>query len=475
MQLPSLNNSDLLAVEREFCSRSLRNFVKRAWPQIIPQELQYNWHIDAVCDHMQAVATGDITRLLINIPPGTSKSTLSGVMFPAWMWGPNGRPQYKYIGAAHEQNLAVRDNRMMRELILSEWYQALWPIKLMGDQNEKLYFENKDRGFRQACAVGSMTGRRGDCITWDDPLSPEKSHSETSRETALRVFKETLPTRLTEPSKSAIIVIMQRLHDDDPSGYIIAKNLGYDHLMIPMEYEPERKSISSIGWTDPRTVEGELLDPVRFSAEVIKRDKLAMGSYAWAGQMQQRPSPAGGGIVKIHWFQRYKEIPAIPDRIIISWDTAAKEKEINDPSVGTVWAVYQNNYYLIDVVKGRWSYPTLKHNVIGLSNKWTSHAVLIEDKSTGEALIPELKQSTSLPVIAIMPVGDKVTRMSAETSTIEAGRVFLPEEAPWLLDYEQELVSFPEGKRDQADSTSQFLRYMREIQSRSQPRIRRFA
>ena len=154
-----LTTDDALEAERILCARSFAYFIRRAWPHIIPDKLRWNWHMDAVALHMQALAEGRIAtnRLLINVPPGASKSTIVGIMYPAWLWGPGGQPWHRYIGAAHEQGLAVRDNRLMRELITSTWYQKLWPLSLKGDQNEKLYFENDARGFRQACAVASMT------------------------------------------------------------------------------------------------------------------------------------------------------------------------------------------------------------------------------------------------------------------------------------------------------------------------------
>ena len=228
-----LTNADFLAIERELCRRSFAEFIRRAWPNIIPDRLKWGWHMDAVAQHLEAVARGEITRLLVNVPPGTSKSTVTGVMFPAWLW--TWWPEHRYIGAAHEQGLAVRDSRQMRALVTSEWYQSLWPVKMTGDQNEKLYFENERRGFRQVCAVASMTGRRGNTVAWDDPLSPEKANSQTARDEAIRILSETVPTRVTDPEKSAIIIVLQRLHEADPSGHIIANGLGYEKLIIPME------------------------------------------------------------------------------------------------------------------------------------------------------------------------------------------------------------------------------------------------
>jgi predicted phage terminase large subunit-like protein len=449
-----LNQATLDHVERELCRRSLAQFIRRAWPHIISDQYQHNWHIDAVSEHLEAVARGDITRLLINIPPGTSKSTVVGVMFPAWLWGPYGQPGHRYIGAAHEQGLAVRDNRLMRNLVTSDWYQRLWPLAMTGDQNEKLYFENEKRGFRQACAVASMTGRRGHTIAWDDPLSPEKAHSPPARETAIRVLSETVPTRLNDPAKSAIIVVMQRLHERDPSGHIIAGDLGYEHLCIPMEFEPARRCTTSIGWTDPRKSDGELLDPVRFPPDVIARDKRAMGEYAWAGQMQQRPSPLGGGIFKDEWWQYWAAQPSIQWRTIYA-DTAQKTKEQNDYSVMQCWGKSRlGQAVLLDQIRGKWEAPELltqarafwtKHNHV--QGQGTLRALRVEDKASGTGLIQTLKRE-GVPVLGIQRNVDKIVRAYDAAPLVQSGNVLLPRDAPWLSDFLAEASSFPNGAHD---------------------------
>jgi predicted phage terminase large subunit-like protein len=412
--------------------------------------------MDAVADHLQALAQGQIAsnRLLINIPPGTSKSTLTGVMYPAWLWGPAGQPWHRYIGAAHEQGLAVRDNRLMRELILSPWYQRLWPIKMTGDQNEKLYFENERRGFRQACAVSSMTGRRGHTVAWDDPLSPEKAHSPTARETAIRVLKETVPTRLNDPATSAIIVVMQRLHEKDPSGHILSEALGWEHLCIPMEFEPARRVTTSIGWTDPREADGELLDPVRFPPEVIDRDKRTMGSYAWAGQMQQRPAPSGGGMFRADWWQYLSTPPPIEYRTIYA-DTAQKTAEANDYTVLQCWGKSRNGQaVLLDMVRGKWEAPELvaqarafwaKHRAA--TDLGTLRAFKVEDKVSGTGLIQTLKRE-GIPMLGIQRAKDKITRAHDAAPMIESGNVILLRDCPHLADLLAEAEAFPNGAHD---------------------------
>jgi predicted phage terminase large subunit-like protein len=451
-----LRQTDADEAERILCARSFAYFVKRAWPHIIPDRLIWNWHMDAVCEHMQALAKGEIpsNRLLINIPPGTSKSTLVGVMYSAWLWGPFGQPWHRYIGAAHEQGLAVRDNRMTRELIQSEWYQRLWPISLKGDQNEKLYFENEKRGFRQACAVASMTGRRGHTIGLDDPLSPEKAHSDAARDTALRVLSETIPTRLNDPATSAIVIVMQRLHERDPSGFVLSEGLGYEHLLIPMEFEPARRVHTCIGWTDPRETDGDLLFPERFPQSVIDRDKKALGEYAWAGQMQQRPAPAGGGIFKDDWWRFYTVPPQITHRIIFA-DTANKTKTVNDYSVLQCWGYTATKQaVLLDQVRGKWEAPDL---LVQARAFWGKHqatqgqgalrAMKVEDKSSGTGLIQTLKRE-GVPILPIQRNIDKVTRAYDAAPYIESGNVLLPQQAAWLSDYLAEFSAFPNGAHD---------------------------
>ena len=449
-----LDQTTIDEIERELCARSMAHFIRRAWSHIIPDTYQHNWHIDAICEHLEAVADGEITRLLVNVPPGSSKSTLIGVMYPAWLWGPKGQPGHRYIGASHEQGLAVRDNRMMRALATSEWYQHLWPVKMTGDQNEKLYFENESRGFRQACAVASMTGRRGHTVALDDPLSPEKAYSPAGRETAIRVLSETIPTRLNDPARSAIIVVMQRLHEADPAGHILASDLGYEHLSIPMEFEPDRRHTTSIGWTDPRQVEGELLDPVRFPPHVIERDKKAMGSYAWAGQMQQRPAPAGGGLFRSDWWQYLDVPPQIEWRAIYA-DTAQKTKEANDFTVFQCWGrSRQGRAVLLDMVRGKFEAPELleharafwaKHNAV--EGKGVLRAFKIEDKVSGTGLIQQLKKE-GRPVVPIQRATDKLTRAHDAAPFIESGNVILLRGVPGLSDMMAEAEAFPNGVHD---------------------------
>lgn len=451
-----LSPNDWLAFDREISGRSLSDFLKLAWPVLEPgQPYVHGWHMDAMALHLEAVAKGDINRLLINIPPGTSKSTLCGVIFPAWLWGPHGKPSSRFIGAGHEQGLAIRDNRKCRLLVESDWYQARWPMKLTSDQNEKTYFENAHTGFRQATAVASMTGRRGDFVLWDDPHSPEKAYSQANRETATRVFNETLPNRLNNPDRSAIIVVMQRLHSDDVSGHILAKDLGYEHLMLPMEFEPDRRCVTSIGWQDPRTEAGELLFPDRFPRGVVDRDKRAMGEFATAGQFQQRPSPRGGGIFKDEWWRYWLALPKLTHRAVYV-DTAQKTKQENDYTVLQCWGFGRDGgAYLIDQVRGKFEAPEL---LVQARAFWNKHKgrdrqtgalreMKVEDKVSGTGLIQTLRRE-GIPIREIPRATDKLTRAYDAAPQIENGNVYLPEQAAWLSDFLAEASAFPNGAHD---------------------------
>ena len=457
----NINQQELIEIEREYCRRTPANFIKRAWSHIDPQPYVHGWHMDAFSDHLMACATGEIKRLLINVPPGTSKSMASSVFFPAWLWGPSGWPQVKFIGASYEKGLATRDNRKTRQLIESEWYQTLWSTNLTSDQNEKTFFENEKRGFRQSSAVNSMTGKRGNFVVWDDPLSPKKAGSDVERTEANRTFSEDLPSRLIDPIESVIIVIMQRLHHDDVSGYILAGDYGYEHLMLPMEYEPERKCYTSIGFEDPRIEEGELLFEKRFPREVVDRDKKVMGSYAYAGQMQQRPVPREGGLFKSSDFQYMKAVPA-GTVFVRGWDLAATEGGTGAESAGVkIGRTTDGRYIVVDCTSGRYGPAAVRKLV---------KATAVEDdaggepcrvslpKDPGQAGKDQAQQYVSMLaghiVQATPESGDKVTRAEPFAAQVEAGNVYLIE-GDWNKDYVEQLSQFPNGKlKDKVDASS---------------------
>ncbi|MGH2342575.1 phage terminase large subunit [Segnochrobactraceae bacterium EtOH-i3] len=383
------------------------------------------------------------------------KSLLTGVLFPAWEWGPARMPEKRFLSTAHKQDLAVRDNLKCRRLIQSDWYQTRWPLAIVGDQNAKTKFENDKTGFREAMAFTSMTGARGDRVILDDPLSADDANSDAAMLAAERTFLEALPTRVNNEA-SAIVVIMQRLHQRDTSGIILGRGLPYTHLCLPMRFEPERRCSTSIGFTDPRTEPGELLFPERFPESQVADLERTLGSYATAGQLQQRPAPRGGGIFRDEWWGYYT--PGAEPEIVwrgIWADTAQKTAESSDYSVFQCWgATADRKAVLLDQIRGRWEAPELltharafwaKHRAV--QGRGTLRAMYIEDKVSGTGLIQTLRRE-GVPVLGIQRNKDKRVRAMDAAPRVESGNVLLPRGADWLSDWLGEVGAFPHGAHD---------------------------
>lgn len=451
---PKLTDEDWLNIERELASRSLAEFAKMAWHILEPATpLKWGWALDAICAHLEAVTDGSINRLLINVPPGSMKSMLTSVIWPAWEWGPKAKPSLRFLGTAHKQDLAVRDNLKCRRLIQSAWYQERWSIQLTGDQNAKTKFENSSTGFREAMAFASMTGSRGDRVILDDPHSVDDANSFAKLAGDIRTFREALPSRVNN-DESSIIIIMQRLNEGDVSS--VAKKLGYEHLCIPMRFEGNKNISTCLPIYDPRTVEGELMFPERFpEAQVVALEK-SLGDYATAGQLQQRPAPLGGGLFKTEWWVYYKVLPKIKYRVIYA-DTAQKTAELNDYSVFQCWGFGEDKrIYLIDMVRGKWQAPELlvmakafwsKHKAEKNPLMGTLRKLKIEDKSSGTGLIQQLERER-IPVEGIPRSTDKVVRAGDTSPQIQMGNVVLPEDAPFVSDILAEAASFPNAPHD---------------------------
>jgi predicted phage terminase large subunit-like protein len=459
MPAVDLSESDWLAIEREACKRSLVTFTRRAWSVLEPgQPYVHGWHMDAIAEHLEAITAGQIKRLLINIPPGTMKSMSCAVFWPAWEWGPKGRPSTRFIGASHEETLAIRDNVKMRRLVQSPWFQRLWPTKMAGDQNAKTYFENESTGWRQACPVGSMTGRRGDRVLWDDPHSAEDAHSEAALGEANRIFRETLPTRLNSPEDSAIIIVMQRLSTKDVSGLILSEDLGYDHLCLPMEYEGPRKA-TSIGFTDPRRTEGELLFPARFSREVVDRDKKVMGAYAVAGQFQQRPSPKVGGEFETDKIETVDAIPAGVVQWARGWDLAATEGAGDYTAGPKIGKLADGRFIVADVVREQ--YGTAKRDALIKNTAAADGMGRVKQslpQDPGQAGKSQVKALATMlaghHVMHSTETGDKVVRARGFAAQVNAGNVLMLR-GPWNKAFTDELQLFPNGLNDdQVDGAS---------------------
>ena len=493
----------LIEYDKKFCPKSLVTFIERAWKIVEPgQEYIHNWHIDFIAAHLEAITRGVMiddekfyNRLLINIPPGGMKSLLTNVFWPAWEWGPRRMPSMRFVCASHSLDLAIRDSTKMRRLIQSDWYQERWGdvVQLTGDQNAKTKFENTRTGFRQAVAAGSITGARGDRVIIDDPLSVEDANSEAVRKSRAEWFEQAVPTRLNNPDRSAIVVIMQRLHEEDTSGIILEKQADeYDHIMIPMEYDPERAMPTMLGWEDPREEKGEPYFEERFPRHVIARDKKIMGSYAISGQYQQTPTPDDGGIIKRAWWQLWEApdnmLPMF-DYIMAAVDTAYTEKTENDYSAMTVWGVFSEDPvaeatragkpFLIErtykqphpkvmLIYGwqeRLEFSKLVEKVNDTASKYQVDRILVENKAAGIPVAAELRRLYSNKRYGVQlddpGSSDKVSRLYSIQHLFEERLVYAPDK-DWADEVIQQCIRFPKAKHDDlVDTVSMAMRYLR--------------
>lgn len=390
-------------------------------------------------------------------------------MWPAWTWIHH--PEHKWLCGSYAAKLAIRDNLKMRRLIQSPWYRERWGrgfnltdssdwgdpegFELTSDQNQKIRFENDRTGYRIAFGFeGGVMGDGGNTVLVDDPHDRNQAHSDAERETALTTFDQAVTTRLNDPARDSIVIIMQRLHENDLSGHVLSKG-GYEHLLIPMHYDPRRSRVTVIGWSDPRTVAGELMHPERFPEDVVQEIEKAIGSYAAAGQLEQQPAPPGGTIFKRNWWKFYDELPESFDKEIQSWDLAFKGNSDSDFVAGQAWGKKGADCYLKpDEVYEQLEFTETLIEFEKFSQRHPRGAKLIEDKANGPAVMSSLKKKIS-GIIAVNPDGDKVARARAVSPYVEAGNVWLPNpydkagnprpERQWVLRLIENAAKFPHG------------------------------
>lgn len=463
----------LIQLDREE-ARTLKGFMHLVWHLVEPaRELVWNWHLDAICEHLEAVTHGDITRLVINVPPGTGKSLSTSVIWPAWVW--TFKPSHKWIFASYSGHLSKRDGLRMRRLVESDWYQARWGDKFARSTDEwgALRFVNSAGGFRLSTSPGGgVTGEHADVQCVDDPLKPQEiTGSAAVSKTALRSVSEwwsgTMSSRLIDVQTSARVIVMQRLHQIDLAGEVLAESKSYTHLRLPMVYEGKgqcpsckgRKCHTDTAKIDPRRRKGELLFPARFPRDAIHKRKQEMGSRSWAAQDQQRPSPAEGNIFKREWIRYYKVLPP-KLRFVQSWDMAFKKTDQTDPVCGQCWGWGDGYFYLVDQVWGRMSFTETCNAVVSFSAKHPKAIrKFIEAKANGDAVEDQLKTKVS-GIVMVNPKGGKEARANAVEPIWESGHVLLPHPsiAPWVHDYVEELVNFPAAPHDdRVDASTQAL------------------
>lgn len=475
------------AREQRAAEGSLYEFVRQAWPSIEPGVAFIpSWHLEVICEHLEAVTSGEIRRLLINIPPRHSKSTIISVAYPCWEWLAS--PHEKYLCASYSGVLAIRDNLKARRLVSSPWYQERWGhlFKLTGDQNAKQRFENDKTGYRIATSVGgTATGEGGSRLILDDAISTTNAQSDAVRESTLDWLDMEWSTRLNDPKRDAMIEVAQRSHERDPSGHRL-KQGGWEHVCIPAEYDGVRRKTSIfVKGYDPRATLGELICPERFGEKEIESLKAQLGAYGTAGQLQQAPAPKGGGILRVEHFQRWphdRELPAF-DFVVQSYDTAFEQKEENDPSAATAWGVFlQEGKYcvmLLDAWAERLTYPELRAKTL---EEWQSRygvtktrkgrradVALIEKKASGQSLLQDLR-AANIPVAPYLPQGGKVPRAHQVAPILELDCMYILESAKqpglyvsWARPFVEQCERFPNSEHDDyVDTFTQAMIYLRD-------------
>jgi predicted phage terminase large subunit-like protein len=433
-------------------------FAERCFYQLNPQAaFLTNWHIQVIAAKLTEVREGKIRRLIINLPRHL-KSLLASIAFPAWC--PGHDPSAQILSVCYAQDLADKLARDCRSIMMSPWYQRIFRTRLAPHRHGVQEFITTRQGYRLATSTGGvLTGRGADLILIDDPSKPEEALSDARRNGTSDWYLNTLCSRLSDKRHGAIVIIMQRLHEDDLVGHVLGQE-PWEVLCFPAIAEADEQHEIETIW-GPRHYtrrHGEALHPAREPLATLDHIRRTIGEYNFAGQYQQSPAPLGGGLVKAEWLKRYdKERPEDFKRIVQSWDTANKATELSDFSVCTTWGVRGKDLYLLGLLRQRLEYPALKRAAREQS-LYDATEVLIEDKASGTQLIQELIADGCHGVTLYQPDCDKVMRLHAQTAMIENGFVHIPESAPWLVEYLHEMTVFPNGKHDdQVDSTAQFL------------------
>ena len=534
----------LMELDRADCEESLYTFLKHAWRYIDSSEFTDGWPIEAVAEHLQAVTDGQLRRLIINIPPRCAKSSLTSVAFPAWTWAqPNAShtagPGVQFLHASYAQQLSLRDSVKCRRLIESPFYQSMWGdrFKLTGDQNTKTRFDNDKGGSRLSTSVGSaLTGEGGSIIVVDDPNAAQEAFSEATIHATIEWWDSALSTRLNDPKKGSFVVIQQRLSEEDLTGHILSKDVGeWTHLCLPMRYEWQRHSYTVLGinendeeiiWQDPRGLdedgeplvevtddgervpvtpeaevvledkEGDLLWPERFGEDEVSILERQLGPWAAAGQLQQRPEPKGGGIIKREWWQTWEsQIYPNMDMIIACLDTAYTTKTDNDPSALTIWGVfsssttsqaptmatsregdlvsYSRSYtetnprvMLMYAWQGRYELHDLVTKVANSCRQMQVDTLLIENKAAGFSVAQEIKRMYGFEKFGVQMFDpksqDKLARLYSVQHLFAEGLVFAPIKQ-WSEMVITQVGQFPKGKHDDlVDTVSMAMRHLRD-------------
>lgn len=511
--------------EREICESSLSEFLARAWSSVDATPFLGCWALQAMADHLEAVISGDIPRLLINCPPRCGKTTLLSIMFPAWVWAQSEityltGPQVRFLCASYGHTLSLDSSTKCRRLIYSPWYQERWGgrFSMREDQNAKMRWENTKGGALVATSVGgSLLGLGGDILLIDDLNNTVQVESDAEREAVKTFWQELHSTRLNDPKQSAIVVIQQRLHEHDVSGLILESGEPFTHLRIPMRYETDYNYKTVVlpqydveePWDDPRRRSGELMWPERFGEPEVRRLEQALGPYLAAGRLQQRPAPKGGGILQREWWLPWDVVEAARyglewktnrrdypefELVIGSLDTAYGEREENDFNALTIWGIFLDlngnrrvmlayawnkklplNGRVLEPKKGEAnvSFQARQQEAWGLV-EWTADTckrykvqrLLIENKTRGVDVANELRRlyvRNDWGIQMVNPVRDKVSRAHSVVPLFTDGSIYAPVDRQWCAQLIDQCSIFPKGEHDDlVDSAVQALLFLRQ-------------
>jgi predicted phage terminase large subunit-like protein len=491
----------LAVVRRERAEQSLYEFVKQYWHIVEPANpLIHGWVLEAICLHLTAITEGDTQRVIINVPPGCMKSLMSSVFWPAWEWGPRKMPSMRYAAFSYTSTLTERDNERMMNLITSPEYRQNWPLEVFGG---KIKLQNGNTGWKLATSISGVgTGERADRLLLDDLNNVKEAESKAILDSTNKWIREVMPSRLNHLSRSAVIAIQQRTSEMDCTGTLVLGRDDWTWLMIPMRYEPDRHCVTTIGWSDPRAVEGELCWPERFAEEDVVALEREMGPYAVAGQLQQSPSPRGGGIILRSWWQDWpnRQFPPM-HYVVAALDTAMTEKEESDYSALSVWGSWHDSGQIVgdewsgyDFVQSldptedrtpviasalpkimlmkawrdRYDLPRLVERILLTWKRWKFDTLVIENKAHGYAVQQSLRSMfSSQPFSVLMynppPRTDKSARLYSVQHLFAEGMVYAPLEKDWADEMITEISQFPRAAHDDyTDTASMALAVLRQ-------------
>ena len=446
---------------RAFLRDDLAAFVEKSFVTL-EQGVAYqdNWHIQHLCWQLERVARGDVRRLIINVPPRSMKSITVSVAFSAWVMGRD--PTKKVMAISYAEDLARKLSVDTRSVMMTDWYRAAFPKFAFSGRPRNLELGTTLGGYRFAAGMnGSILGRGADLILIDDPIKATDALSEAERRRVNEAFDNTIRTRLNDKVRGAIVIIMQRLHEDDLVGHVRDKD-DWEVVSIPAIAPDDQLYQLSDRTSDIHFRRaGDVLHPSREPRPILEQIRRAQGSLTFSSQYQQEPLPLEGNIVKREWLRVYEEAPEEFDLVIASWDTASTLSETADWSVGTVWGAKGLDFYLLDCLRVRSEVPDLRRQIVSLAEQWDVDQTIVEEGDMGRAIVQDLRRTGHRKVILQKVRTEKLVRFSTQSCRFESGQVHVPANASWYADWLKELLAFPNGKHDdQVDSTSQALAYL---------------